>query len=217
MKLISFVKHWLQDIIMIFIIITLIEILLPNSNMRKYINMVVGFLIILVLISPFLKLLNQNYNIDDLISEIHIETSDYNLEDESELLSTQDEQIKELYINRFKSELEKLIYETSNYKVDYINIYINEEKFEELQQLEILVSEKEKEEDETKDSIVTVEIKDVSIKDINNEMDLHKEFLEWDAVELKKIIYQNFDIPKENIKIFLNSSKVGELDGKFGE
>ena len=64
MKLIAFVRYWLQDIIMVFVIITIVEILLPNSNMRKYINMVVGFLIILVMISPFVQLLNPNYNID---------------------------------------------------------------------------------------------------------------------------------------------------------
>ncbi len=215
MKLIAFVRYWLQDIIMVFVIITIVEILLPNSNMRKYINMVVGFLIILVMISPFVQLLNPNYNIDDLILEKHIEASNYKLEDEGQLLSIQDEQIKELYIEKLKLELEKLIDETSNYKVEAVNIYINEEKFGELQELEILVSEKEKEENGTENDIVTVKIEDISIKDINKEKDLYKG-IEWDADELKEIIWQNFNIPKGNIKIFLISSKVGDLDGKTG-
>ena len=61
MYAISFISTWLKDIVVLFILISIAELIMPKGNMKKYINMVIGLLIIFTIISPFAKLLKLNF------------------------------------------------------------------------------------------------------------------------------------------------------------
>lgn len=214
MKLVVFLRYWIQDIIFVFIIISIMEIILPSNNMKKYINMVVGFLIIIVIISPFIKLLSKDYNMDKNILEKHIEVGNFAFKEEGKLSSIHEQQIKELYIEKMKLEIEEFIDKTSNYRVVDMELNMDEEELGKLEGLEIVIREK-KEEEETEDfreNITPVEIQDVSINKNNEKTKTYIELEEGDW--LKDEISQNFNIPKENITIALNILKEGEIGGK---
>ena len=44
--------------------ITAVEMILPNNNLKKYAKFVLGLILITVLINPFIKLIDNNFNID---------------------------------------------------------------------------------------------------------------------------------------------------------
>ena len=128
MGIVDFLKLWIRDIAFVFVIVSIIEIIIPNNNMKRYIDMVIGLLIIIVIITPFIKLLNKDFDIDKEIFKKEIEESKFVYKDNMNLVSMQEEQIKEVYLSKMEEEIKELIQETTNYKVDEISISIYEDE-----------------------------------------------------------------------------------------
>lgn len=61
----SFLTGWVTNIIIFIMLATIMDMLLPNTAMRKYAKMVIGLLLITVLLSPIFKLLSTD--VDELI------------------------------------------------------------------------------------------------------------------------------------------------------
>ena len=57
MGVISFINSWLKDIVVLFILISIAELIMPKGNLKKYIRLVIGLLIIYTIINPL-----QNYS-----------------------------------------------------------------------------------------------------------------------------------------------------------
>ena len=75
MGIVDFLKLWIRDIAFVFVIVSIIEIIIPNNNMKRYIDMVIGLLIIIVIITPFIKLLNKDFDIDKEIFKKEMKAS----------------------------------------------------------------------------------------------------------------------------------------------
>ena len=60
----SSVSSWLLSIVGIIIIGSLIEIILPNSNLSKYIKSIFAFIVIFVIISPIISLIKDDISLD---------------------------------------------------------------------------------------------------------------------------------------------------------
>jgi stage III sporulation protein AF len=54
--MISFIGEWIKHIVLLILMATFLDLILPNSSMRKYVKLVVGFLLILLILSPILHL-----------------------------------------------------------------------------------------------------------------------------------------------------------------
>lgn len=54
--------EWVTNIIMFVLIAVVIDLLLPNSAMQKYTKMVMGLLLIVIILSPILKLLANDFD-----------------------------------------------------------------------------------------------------------------------------------------------------------
>jgi stage III sporulation protein AF len=52
----AFIGEWIKHIVLLILMATFLDLILPNSNMRKYVKLVVGFLLILLILSPILQL-----------------------------------------------------------------------------------------------------------------------------------------------------------------
>lgn len=61
----SFLTGWVTNIIIFIMLATIMDMLLPNTAMRKYAKMVIGLLLITILLSPIFKLLSTD--VDELI------------------------------------------------------------------------------------------------------------------------------------------------------
>lgn len=55
MKVISFISSWAEQIIVAVIIATIIEMILPNGNNKKYIKVVIGIYVLFTILSPILE------------------------------------------------------------------------------------------------------------------------------------------------------------------
>lgn len=60
--------EWITSIILFILLATVVEMLLPNSAMQKYTKLVIGLLLIVVILTPILKLLSSD--MDELFAKM---------------------------------------------------------------------------------------------------------------------------------------------------
>ncbi|MFC0561621.1 stage III sporulation protein AF [Halalkalibacter alkalisediminis] len=52
--------EWLTNIILLILLATILELMLPNSNMQRYVKMVVGLLLLVVMLQPLLSIFTED-------------------------------------------------------------------------------------------------------------------------------------------------------------
>ena len=67
--MITFFKNWCEEIIISSFIVSILEMLVPEGNIKKYIKVVTGVYIIFVILSPVLTSFN-NKKLEEEISNI---------------------------------------------------------------------------------------------------------------------------------------------------
>lgn len=67
----NFLTEWLINIIVLIILATILEMLLPNSVMKRYVEMVVGILLLVVMIQPILSIITEDVDAWLLSLPIH--------------------------------------------------------------------------------------------------------------------------------------------------
>ncbi|NLJ99486.1 MAG: stage III sporulation protein AF [Tissierellia bacterium] len=211
MGFVDFLTLWVKDIVIVFVLISIIEIIIPNGNMKKYIDMIIGFLIIIVIISPFIKLIHKNFSMDKRILQRTQEQIEFDYD--NKLGRTQEEQMERVYVQKLEGEIKELINESTDYEVEklYIAIYKDEERYGNIKDMEINLREIQEKEEKAKDIIIIDNINEVSIGDKEQS---NTSLVKLKDDEIKDIISSNYDIPRENIRIFLNTLGEGELSGE---
>lgn len=68
MGIIEFINEWITNIILFVLFATVIDMLLPNSSMHKYVKLVMGLLLIAIILAPILKLISSD--LDTLIRAV---------------------------------------------------------------------------------------------------------------------------------------------------
>ena len=63
-------KIWIINICTAIFFITAVEMLLPNDSLKKYAKFVLGLILITVVISPIIKFINKDFNINDYANNI---------------------------------------------------------------------------------------------------------------------------------------------------
>lgn len=64
----NIVKGWISMILVIGIVFTLMRMIMPNTNLKKYIESIIGIVTIISIITPVLYYIS-NYNLTEKISE----------------------------------------------------------------------------------------------------------------------------------------------------
>lgn len=58
----SFISTWIMQIVIFILIATIIELLLPNNSMKRYVNIVVGLLLLLIFSKPLMLVFSLDVN-----------------------------------------------------------------------------------------------------------------------------------------------------------
>ncbi len=182
--MIEILKIWIINIITIIVFISFIEILMPNSKMKKYLNLVLGFIVMLVILNPLINIINSKVDLEDEFYKI---SRDLKKEEyvfvSNNIENKQKQQLISLYEDRLKTDVVNRI--ESKYDVNVLEIDINLEKSEEnlgeIKKLKLSVIEKEKvipivkidifkdeNDEESEKHGVDMELKEKIRKDISN-------------------------------------------------
>lgn len=113
--MINFMSSWAEQIVLAVVVATIIELILPQSKNKKYIQMVIGIYVLFNIISPIIK--NKN---DFSIEKYSIENYDIKSQYEVDQ-SSMDARLEKIYLD----ELEKTVisrFEENGFEVVKCNI-----------------------------------------------------------------------------------------------
>lgn len=109
-------SSWVKGLGLAIVIVSILEMLLPNNKTKKYVRMLMGIYVLFTMISPFVS--NQ-----EIFSTNQLELEEYVTAQTSTSVnqSSMDERIKELYIQELEKDITKKLkekgYEVTNCKV----------------------------------------------------------------------------------------------------
>lgn len=62
MTFLSFITEWIMNIVVFILLAMIVDMLLPNSAMKKYTKMVTGLLLIAIILTPLLKVVAKDFD-----------------------------------------------------------------------------------------------------------------------------------------------------------
>ena len=207
--MIEFLSAWAKSIGLAIIIISILEMLLPNNKTKKYVRMVFGIYIIFNIISPFIK----NKDILDVSTYDFHEYSNYITNQSSMNESSMDSRIEQIYIEELEKDITKKVNDLG-YNVTTCNVYAtlssdNEENYIEEIVLTVEKSEKQQNEEETIEDTLVNEIQ--KIKPINttivevdkniDEQDDKQNINNRDVQKIKKFLKEEYGVEETCLKI----------------
>lgn len=205
--MVEWISTWAQGIIVAVIIATIIEMILPNGNCKKYIKVVIGIYILFTIVSPIItKVTGNNFNIsEELNLDKFYEEADsksiYN-----ELNENNSDNIKNIYIANLKTDIESKL-KNKNYYVVSCEIEIENEETYEISKVnltlekDINVQQNTEENNNVVNTIAEVNEINIQISQNSENKDNKRNLTMYEKNEVKEYLQETYDIKKENIII----------------
>ena len=143
--MIEFLSSWAKSLGLAIIVISILEMLLPNNKTKKYVRMVFGIYIIFNILSPFVK----NKDILDVSSyDLNEYIGNYTTNQTNGEQSSVNSRIEEIYIEELEKDITKKV-EELGYQVITCNVYAtlsseNEENY--IEEIVLTVEKNEEQE-----------------------------------------------------------------------
>ncbi len=207
--MIDFLSTWAEQIIVAVIIASIIEMILPSGNNKKYIKAVIGVYILFTIISPILGKIT-NIDLDNIEYEKYFKELDTSQVISQSLTKNNDKSIEEIYENNIKQDMKAKLKE-QGYIVENIDLDIefkNELNYGKISRVNLLIY-KQKEANNpvqaNEANMVTVNKIDKvtignTIKNDSNNQGKDK-LKESEKNEIKKYISSVYEINKKSIKV----------------
>ncbi|OIJ16869.1 stage III sporulation protein AF [Anaerobacillus alkalilacustris] len=136
----QFLTEWISNIILLILLATILELLLPNSSLQRYVKMVVGLLLLVIILNPLFTIFTReadswvsSIGISNQFNEKNLEISIENKKKEiesaqlayiSEQVAVQlKRQVEEEMIDKFEKEIKSVSVNLTNFldEEDYLN------------------------------------------------------------------------------------------------
>lgn len=185
--MIDILREWIINIASLILLITAVEMILPDNSLKKYSKFVLGLILMTVLINPIIKMFNKNFDIS--VYSQNISRVIYDEEKVNSIQEYKEESLKNTIAN-FEVNVEQIIgdklkheFKLSNIKTEVQVEYIDEDnsfnikdikvgvkdgKVQKVQKVEVNVGEKkpeEKEKNKLYDDIKTYLSKELKVEE----------------------------------------------------
>ena len=200
--MIKFINSWAQGIILAVIIATIIEIIIPEGNNKKYVKTVIGLYILFTIIYPLItKISNNKLNFDSIIAKTSKEVSMYDSKIANSIETNT--YIENTYKNNLKEKIKGAI-EEKGYTILDFNLYIetqNEEAYGQINSI-VLKLQKANKEQNTIKGVNKIEEINVNIKNNKTEnLKTEKELTDSEIKTIKEYLNNMYSIEEERIHI----------------
>lgn len=206
-------NSWLQGIIVAVVISTIIELIAPSGNTKKYIKVVLGMYIVFNIITPIINQFSDSeFEISSIINiEQYTKKMDNYKEnaDSVDIDSTNDKNIKQIYVSNLKNDM-KMKLEDRGYCVKKILIDIENDESYTLKSISLVLEKEdieEKQKEEEMNKVVINEIEKVNIQignnisDEENQKEEKSSITEKDKKEVKNYLSSVYEINEKQITI----------------
>lgn len=205
--MIEWISGWAEQIVVAVIIASIIEMLLPNGNNKKYIKAIIGVYILFTIISPIIGKF-VNIDLKDIDYEKYFKESETQETISQNLATNNEKTMEEIYINNLKADMKNKL-EEKGYIVENLslNIEVNDEKnYGKVNEIALIVSKLEEEsaKDKENNTIAINKVEEVKIGNkVENEkvINKNKEISNVDKNEVKDYLASVYDVKKKYIRI----------------
>ncbi|KUP06180.1 hypothetical protein Q73_09105 [Bacillus coahuilensis m2-6] len=125
----NYLIEWITNIIIFILLATVIEMLLPSNQMKKYTKMVIGLLLISIILTPLFKLLSQDF--EQMLKEIPVynegmdEKVKNSIEEKKiEIQASQDAYILEQMAVQLKEQANEELIDQKNVEIESISLSV---------------------------------------------------------------------------------------------
>ena len=194
--MINAMSSWAKSIILAVIVSTIIQMILPEGNNKKYIKTVIGLYILFTIISPIIsKISGGNSTIDVSKYENY-----FNVESTTTASANViDKNLDNTYTSSIKADIKNRM-KQKGYKVNSLDANIelkNEESYGTINSLKINL---EREESNNNSNIQAVNKIEIKISNNTNEAKQNN-LTSMEKQEIKNYLSETYSIKKENIEV----------------
>ena len=197
--MIAFLSSWVKNLALALIIVSILEMILPNNKTKKYVKMVMGLYILFSIISPFVKNSDKfNLNNFDLNSYIE-ETQAISSASEEIDQTSMDNRLNQIYKEELEKDIKQKI-EEKGYEVESCKVvaHISEEDSG-IEKITLKINGKVSGNEDKQESSSTIEEKKVTEIQKNQKVDIS--ISKNNENKEKEDIEESTNISKTDIKI----------------
>ncbi len=200
------IYSWVKDIIIFLVLSTIINNLLGKSTFKKYINLITGIILVILVISPLFKLFKLERSLDYFMSTNFFIAESENIN--SILLDSEKEQKNRIlaeYKARIHSQIASLIENQDLYLID-LSITVDEDSesvtFGSLKTIDLVAGYKKQ---KTKDNLSKIEPIEIGKIEIGNKAEDNKvkerDYLSPEEINVKNLLSDFYNMKPDNINI----------------
>ncbi|MCA0990995.1 MULTISPECIES: stage III sporulation protein AF [Guptibacillus] len=176
------ITGWITNIIVLILLATVLELLLPNSNMQRYVKMVIGLMLMAVILSPILTIFTKDFDSMLRSAALTDMTPDVRMENQieskkSEIQASNAAYIEEQMAVQMKSQVEKELRDQFNLEITHVGLELKDAEGEKnIEQIAVTVSK-----------VVEKDVQDVEAVSVSFE--LSEEEVQSSDAQSKKVAY----------------------------
>lgn len=207
--MINSLTTWARAIVMAVIVVSILEMLLPNNKTKKYVKMIMGLFILYNIISPFIKDKNAlKFDNEDIQTFTSTEMKKIEVNQES-----MDRRLEELYIQQIEKDITKKL-EKKGYIVKSCKVQAKISNDEDttgitkiklkIEKGEVKEEEKEEPNEELENKLITTiqSIKKVDTKISKSENTMGESLLEKvDIQNIKQFLIKEYEVNEKCLEI----------------
>lgn len=212
--MINFLSSWVKNLSLALIIVSILEMILPNNKTKKYVKMVMGLYIVFSIISPFIEnsgefdLNNVNFYLE--------ETEETSSISENTDQTSMDNRLNELYKKELQKDIIKKI-EEKGYKIETCKVTVHISEDSEIEKIVLKIKAKinedgsEQQETNTIESKLVKEIQKIQKVEVNvsengqdNDNSANQEttvLTKTDIKIIKDFLIEEYGVSEECLKI----------------
>lgn len=192
--MINAISNWAGGIVIAVIIVTLLEMILPEGKNKKYIKTVLGIYLLFAVISPIIKAVsNEELNLENVL-----EFEKYMKSVNSTSIETS-ASIFNVYEDNLKKDIESKL-QQKGYNVSQIKLKLeqeDEQNYGKIYEISVwLDNQEEKKINNTINKIENIEVVIGDVEEVKNQIP------EKENLELKDYLSTTYDVEKDKISIF---------------
>jgi len=204
---------WIKNIVIYMIMNTIIMNLLGNKSYKKYISIVSGMILVLIVVSPLMKFMQLEENLDYYlqINDFAIETSEFKT-DLNRMEEEQSNAIFAEYQDKIQLQVKELLLEESVY-LDSFHLTIDKDTksntFGEIMSMDITANMEQNEEEDKENRLQIDEIEIASISIGEQEENVALNLPSPMEINIKNKLSDFYNIEQGNINISIQGGRHG--------
>jgi len=129
--MVEFLRSWVLNIAVLSVIIAILEIMIPSGKTSKFVKLVTGFILLIALINPVLKLFKNGIDLNKIQLASSNLVDKYEIQHDSSILKeSQMKQISSVYKQRLSEDIMRNLSSINDISITKVDVDINENYYD---------------------------------------------------------------------------------------